>query len=498
MEASTGRFAAAEGTLRICVTSATAQGDANFAALCRINLRFVRQIQGKSPGPESRYREDLKALERSGQAVLVGTALAKSAELQEKAGDHAGALNTLLAAQKRFAESGSVPAQTRHRLRLVQAYQNLERWGDAERELDGLVIAFANMSNRPALVTAHALRGKQHAHAGKGGDAVADFEKSLQLAKRLGSPQLVANSRLAVCEYYALSNAMDAALKHCDQAASGFRKIGALTLASRAEVFAARVAQAQQNWLEARKRYLRAIETLEKDVAPAARDARNVAVQRANLCQVELQLESNGAHSRCLQARKALAGVKANDASYRGMIAATEYAVGVLSPADRADDAMKSLERAADVWGQLDNPLQAADALLRLGKLQDEDEAAGKRKRATGTFQRALALAGAPTSATTPLLIQIRIQLAQRQIAEAAWTDAIANLGALIEAARAANDASSGAWAHNSLASARLKTGDRAGAIDALTKALPLAKQADDEELAAMIERNLAKLKGKP
>lgn len=493
IEASRGSFSDAESTLRICVKSAGEQRDDNFEALCRMNLRFVRQIQGKSPGSESQYRRDLATLEKSGEAVLVGTALAKSAELQEKTGDFEGALKTLEAAQKHFEQAQSVPSQARNRLRLAQVHQNLGRWDDAGKELEGLIVTFKNMSNRPSLVTAYALRGKQRSHEGQNAKALADLDASLSLAKKVGSPQLVANSHLALCEHYARTNILADAYEHCDAAALKFRKIGALTLASRAQIFAARVAHAKEQWLAARDRYVEAIQTLEKDVSPTARDPRELAVQKVNLCQVEVQLSSTGAHLRCLEAKEALDAVKASDEVYRGMVAATDYGIGVSTPPKDAEDARKALEAAANEWKRLGIEGRRAQALLRLGKLQADD--AKLASKSTRTFETALRSAGEPSPETRPLIIQIRIQLAQRQLAEKDYYTAKMNLAELVSAAGVQNDHYSAAWAYNALGSAQLKTGERDAAIEALEKALPLARKARDTDLAESIERNIKKLK---
>lgn len=493
IEASQGKFGAAETTLQICVKSAEQQRDANFAALCRINQRFVRQLRGKSVGPESAYRKDLDVLKRSGQSVLVGTALAKSAELQEKRHDFVGALTTLRQAEAQFEAAQSVPSTSRNKLRIAQALQNLNRWDDAAKELDGLVLVFRNMKNRPALVTAYALRGKQRAHDKDTRGALEDYEEARRIAKSLGSPQLVANTDLALCEFFALANDAESALKFCSASSRGFSQIGIPSLAARSHILLARLAQSQEEWLTAREHYMRALKILSEDVAASARDGREIAVQEVNLCQVELQLKSNGAYRRCLDAKKALSGVKANDASFRQMVAATHYAIGNTAPDDQRDEAMKALDEASSIWVGLGNGAQAAEAMLRLGKFQSESKKT--RVDAITTLQRGLTALGDPTDAgRQALAIQLAIQKGQAELATARWEEARGTLEQLAGWAAGAADAYSAAWAYSGLAQARLKLGDRDGAIEALRSGRGFAEKANDDELLQMIEANLGKL----
>lgn len=495
IEASTGRLADAEGTLKVCVKSASEQHDTNSAALCRINLRFVRQIRGRSVGSEKRYRADLQTLMKSGQDVLVGTALGKSAELQEKSGDHAGALATLKRAQTKFESAGSVPAQKRNRLRLAQAHQNLGQWDKAGKELEGLVLDLRNMNNRPALVTAYALRGKQRAHEGKASAAVGDLKKALSLARQLGSPQIVANVELGLCEFYANANEPDDAGSHCTAAAKGFRSVGAPSLAARSHILLARLAQARQEWLQARNHYLKALEILQ-GVARSAQDPREVAVQTVNLCQVEMKLKSNGAQQRCLEAREALSKVSANDASFRGMVAATEYAIGTTATKDRRKQAIEALETSAQTWKQLGRNAQAADALLRKGKLE---LASGEGGAARRTFDEGLERLGDEVPGEQlPLAIQLGIQLAQLQLDAKKWAPARQTLNTMLSRAAAAQDDYSQAWGYSALARAELKLGNRDEAIAALKKGVPHARRSGDDELKEMIDTNLAKMQKKP
>ncbi len=496
IEASQGRLAAAQSTLQICVRSAAEQRDANFEALCRINLRFVRQLRGQAVGSEKAYRRDLDTLKRSGQSVLVGTALAKSAELQERAQDFHGALGTLRQAEAQFAAAGSVPAESRNKLRLAQALQNLNRWDEAAKELDGLVLTFRNMKNRPALVTAYALRGKQRAHDADRTGALQDYELAARTARTLGSPQLIANTDLALCEFFAVAGDSERSRKHCMSASKGFSSVGIPSLAARSRILLARLAQSQKEWLTAREHYLEALRVLSEDVAPSARDEREIAVQEVNLCQVELQLKSNGAYRRCLDAREALAGVTASDASYRGMVAATDYAVGVTTPAREREKAMRSLDAAAEAWIQLGNGPQAAEALLRLGKHQADSKKT--RVTANSTFDRGLKALGPPSDAPRQVVaIQLAIQKAQVELALESWLAARKTLETIVGWATASDDTYSAAWAYSGLAQARLKLKDRVGAIDALRLGESFASRAGDDDLLQLIRSNLDKLEGK-
>ncbi len=495
IEASRGQFGAAESTLNACVDSANEQNDQVFAALCRINLRFVRQVQGKSTPSETVYRADLEKLQKTGRALLVGTALAKSAELQERARDFRGALATLQAAEKQFAISDSLPAQARHRLRLAQAYQNLGQWGKAERELDGLVLLLRNMKNRPALVTAYALNGRQASNAGNGARALADMDRALSMAKEVGSPTLIANVQLGLCEHQANAGNMAQAFAACDDASNRFRKMGAPALASRAQILGARVAQANKSWVAARDRYRAAIKTLSEDVASSSVDSRELAVQRVNLCQVEVQLESNGAYLVCRNALQDVEEISYQDLSYRQMHAATVYNVAVTMPKEKRDEARTMLEQAAREWTSLGRRGQAAEAYLRLGKMQADSKDQVDAARAT--FERGIAMITVPDALTVPLLVQLRIQLVQRQLAENDYYGAKMTLPKLIADAEESDDAYSQAWAYNALASAELKTDERDKAIAALEKGLIKARRAGDAELEGSIERNLSKLKKK-
>lgn len=495
IEASQGKLGAAESTLKICVKSATEQKDRNFTALCEINLRFVRQLRGRSVGTEAAYRKNLNVLKKSGQHVLVGTALAKSAELQEKAQDFDAALNTLRQAQQQFVAAGSVPSQSRNQLRLAQALQNLNRWDEAAKELDGLVLRFRNMKNRPALVTAYALRGKQRAHGNDHKGALADYEKARATARSLGSPQLIANTELALCEYYALAGDETQATTFCTSASKGFARVGIPALAARSHILLARLAQAKKEWLTARQQYLAALDIV-TNVSASARDKREIAVQQVNLCQVEMQLKSNGAYRRCLDARKALGGIKANDASFRGMTAATDYAIGMTAPEKQRDVAMSAFESAANTWMALNNGPQAAEALLRLGKHQSDSKKT--RKQAIATLGRGLKALGEPSDASRQALaIQLAIQKGQAELATESWEPARTTLEKLAGWADKSGDDYSAAWAYSGLAQARLKLADRDGAISALKAGRAHARKAKDDELLQLMENNLAKLQPK-
>jgi hypothetical protein len=493
IEASRGKFAAAENTLKICVKGSKEQRDANFEALCRINLRFVRQLRGKAVGSNSAYKRDLNTLKKSGQSALVGTALAKSAELQEKAQDFAGALKTLRQAEAQFLASGSVPAQARHKLRVAQALQNLNRWPEAAKELDGLVLQFRNMKSRPSLVTAYALRGKQRAHDQDTKGARSDLQKARSTAKSLGSPHLLANADLALCEHWAVAKQTDKARKHCMSASEGFKRSGIPALAARSRILLARLAQSKEEWLTARTEYVEALRILSEEVAKSARDAREIAVQQVNLCQVEIKLKANGAHRRCLDASKALKGIKASDASLREMIAATNYSLGASTPANKPSDAIAAYEAASRDWLALGNGGQAAEAMLRLGKLQADR----KRTRvdAIATFERGLKALGAPTDAARlELAVQLAIQKGQAELATQAWDAASTTLEGLITWAKKASDDYSTAWAYSGLAQALLKRGKRDAALKALETGRSYAKRAKDEELLTLFENNLKKL----
>ena len=187
----------------------------------------------------------------------------------------------------------------------------------------------------------------------------------------------------------------------------------------------------------------------------------------------------------------------ASDASYRGMVAATNYAIGVTAPKKQRQKALEALKAAAREWLSLGNGGQAAEVLLRLGKLQADG--GYKNAGAVTTFERALKALGPPADARQlALAIQVGIQKGQAELEAKAWTEARSTLRTLIEWAIKANDDYTAAWAYSGLAQSLLKQGKRSEAIDALKTGRAYASKAKDKELLSLFETNLQKLKKKP
>ena len=225
IEASLGKLASAEDTLKICIKMARDQKDDVFGSLCQLNHRLVRQIRGQSVGPESEFRKAVKKLEASGSPLAVGSSLAKTAELYEKNGQYDRALGLLRKAQDKFQEAGSVPAKTRNRLRFARVLQAQGNYADAQAYLDGLVSQFKAMNNRPGLVDAYMLTAQDAERQGEASTAQQAYSQALNVAKATGSPQLIARVSLAYCEFAGRMGSVGPATKHCKSAASAFEKV---------------------------------------------------------------------------------------------------------------------------------------------------------------------------------------------------------------------------------------------------------------------------------
>lgn len=493
IEASRGRLSDAESTLKICSRLADQQKDKNFAALCRINLRLVRQLRGRNPGPETRYRKDLNMLKASGEDLLVGTALSKTAELYAKVGQYGVAEQYLQNAHSHFEKAGSVPAQARNRLKKAQLYQDQQKWDAAARQLDGLVLRFRNMRNDPSLATAYLLAARQSAHEGKATEANSFYDKALATSKKVNSPQLIGNAHLARCEYYANTQNEVAARKACRQAQTIFQQTGVPELAARSRIVLARMAHARQDYQTARSHYLSIIEALESRTnSPDSR--RTVAIQRVNLCQVELELEANGTLARCREAVDALKKLKASDDDYHKMLAMSHYAAGMA--AYRASDskkARKHLQQAVENYDRVKANELAAEAYLRLGRLELRTN---NRKAAREALERAhdLSLVSDVTKTETrQLRIQIPIQIAQLEMDDENWTAARDMAKKVVDRSEKFEDHTSTGWGYNALARAELKLKNTDAAVDALKKGIIAAKKSGDEELEKGLRENLEK-----
>jgi tetratricopeptide (TPR) repeat protein len=496
IEASRGKLRSAEDTLAICEKSAAAQGDEVFGALCSINQRLVRQLRGRPVGPESDYRAAIASLKAGGTPLAIGSSLAKTAGLYEKLGNPARALALLKAAQQQFDRADSVPAKLRNRLRIAKLLQNQGRHAEARTYLAGQVARFQEMKNRPALVDALVLSAKDARVRGRRTEAGRLYARALSVAKQTGSPTLVARGHLGLCEFGsqagASANILDQTVAHCKAAAEGFAALNIPTLSARSNAQLARVYHAEGRLNEASARYSTAVQILEKIGVPGTSDTPQIGGIRANLCQVNMSLGSNGAYYLC---KKALEELQAQNPPRKAMLAATQYAVGVTAARDGwAGNGLDNLLEAAKLAASLSPPdiRLAADAHLRRGIIYAEMR--DRADDAAGAFKKGISLveaAGAAGDALEPLGVQLRTQLAQLHLEHDDWTLAKNALKELIDDDAATSG--SKAWAYNALARAELKLGDEDAAKKALKTGLPLAKKSGDSALIANFEENLKK-----
>jgi tetratricopeptide (TPR) repeat protein len=485
IQASRGKLKSGENTLKLCIGLAKEQGDEVFSALCELNHRMVRQLRGRPVGPESDFREAIAKLEAAGTPLSAGTSLAKTAELYRKGGDHEAALEMLGKAQEQFERAESVPAKMRNRLRIARLHQEQGRFGQARKYLGGLEEAFGAMENRPALVDALVLGARDAQQRGELSTAKDKFERALSVARQTKSPSMVARGHLALCEFGVDSGQLDDVAEHCGAAQKRFDKLGIPELAARSSAQLAGLYHNAGQLNQASSQYSRAVHYLEQT---RLGDRSEMARFRANLCQVEMTLESNGAHHLCL---KALKDLEAHEAADPGMLASTHYAVGVTAGrAWRTKKGLDHLQQAADLASSQEPPNLnlASDALLRRGVLLAEEE--DESDEAKDSFRRGLDLTSEASDG--PMLatrIQLRTQLTQLELAEQNWETAQRLLEELIDETK--GDRPTRAWAYSALARTRLKLGDRDGAKEALEAGLPLAKKAGDAALVETFEENL-------
>lgn len=500
IEASRGRLSRAENTLAVCIKSATDQGDQAYAALCSINRRHVRQMRGRPAGPESDYRADVAKLKKAGTPLSVGSSLAKTAGIYEKSGNPTRALALLKEAQKQFDRAKSVPAKLRNRLRIAKLLQDQGRYAEARPYLAGKVAQFQSMNNRPSLVDALMLAAKDAIQRGHPGEAGRLYAKALNVAKQTGSPTLIARGHLALCEFGNPAQSADASsrelskatMAHCTTAASQFSKLKIPSLAARSNTQLAKIHHATGRLNKANSYYSTAIQIMETIGVPGTADTPEVGPMRANLCQVNMTLETKGASFLC---KKALSELERHGSADPAMLAATQYAVGITAGRDgRAANGIKNLKKAAQLAQKLSPPdfRLAADAHLRRGIIYAAIK--DHQKDAEKAFQRGLSLTRASKNSQDPLAtvrVQLRTQLAQLQLAQEDWKTAKTTLSGLVKDAAA--DAGSQAWGYNALARAALKQGDKPAAKKALQAGLPLAKKSGDTDLVKNFEQNLKK-----
>jgi hypothetical protein len=278
------------------------------------------------------------------------------------------------------------------------------------------------------------------------------------------------------------------ATKHCKEAAKAFEQVGIPGLAARARVQLAALAQMSGNLREASDLYENVIAELEDSTTPGASSPTILATQRANLCQVELQLESSGGYMLC---REALEALQKLDSPNKDMLARTLYAVGITADRDgKPSKGVGHLAKAAELAAALERPDYelAADALLHRGAMVARSKQ--RRDEAVEDFRKGLEYAqkgsapGLEQSAR-----QLRMQLAQVLLKQKEGDEAKKHLKALVEDDKL--DDASKAWAYSALANVYASAGENDKAKDALEAGLPLAKSAEDEGLVETIESNL-------
>jgi len=483
IEASLGKLRQAESTLKVCSKSAEDYKDIYTAALCRIQLQFVLRLRG-FPMNEAQYQKDLALLRNSDRDLMIGTALAKGSDAFLRTGDQAQALDLLNQAQARYVAAKSAPAQARNRLRRAQVLQDMGRWAEAANDLKGLEREFLEMKNRPSLVTYYALAGRQADHQGNQGEALNRLNQSKKLAEQVKSPQMVANTQLALCEHHA-KHKTPHAVGACADAQQRFKAVGIPDLAARAQVIHARMLHTDGQLVQARTAYLDSAKELEKRVFSDS-DRRNVANIYANLCQIELQVKSKGALTACREALKKLNEVKSPNAEVETLIAASHHSAGAGAyNLNLASEAKEHFEKAIVLFEKHKDDARAADAYLRLGRLQ----ARTKDKAAFASFQRVMELT-AQKPALSQTRIQGYIQLSQWLMDQENWTGAGEQLDAMI---REGKDAEDLAWGHHARARVSLKLKERTSAVEHLKKGLEHAKKTEDKELIRSIESSLKK-----
>ena len=502
VDVGSGKLGSAERMFGLCMSLASEIGDPSYGALCRINQSYVRQLRGKKGLSSSSMQQEINKIKQIGTPLTTGSALAKSAELSIRAGDTARALGLLESAQAAFVEAGSVPAQARNRLRIATTLQDAGQFDRARAHLKMATGPLQKMGNRPALVTAHGLAGRDAEHRGQIDEAVGDYTKALSLAKATGNPQQQAQSHLALCE--TLSRAQRAGAEHhCTQAANGFERVHSPVLEARARLASANALQAQGQLDAARPLYKRAIELLESAQGAQRGDRASIATQRANLCQIEQTMGVTGALLTCRAAIDALEALEAlPDArgQYLPYLATTYHRAGFAAQSEkRIKQAIRFFDRAAESFTKGDQPdyVRAADAHLRLALIWSVVD--GGSPRAERAFNQGIALLDAPERASlrgaSVMATQLRQQRVQWLLDELRWADGATRAAEFASWSEKAGDRASEAWAYNAEARAHIKLGDAARAKRALTKGVVAARASGDAALARSLDEHLKKMK---
>ncbi len=493
IEASKGELSSAENTLNICIQLTGELGDDLHRALCRLNRRMVRTLQGKDPGSDADYRADLDTLGNAEGSLSVGTSLAKTAELFRNNGDYDRAAEMLDQAEEIYREAGSVPALTKNQLRRAQLMHHRDLYEEARPMLEGLLGRFEAMKNRPMIVHTLSLQAADAIQQSDMEQGVSLYRRALNIAEQIGNPQLIGRVHLALCELNFANSP-----SHCREATKVFSSTNMRFLEIRAQTSLARTYQARHQFEKSRTTFRKAIEQLEDAVDTSeGPHAVSHTLQYANLCQVEAQLEATGALSTCRQAIEAIENLdEAEQNRHANLRAATIHAAGRTAiQENNARAAIEHLTESAQLYEQRSEPkyqLLAADVLLRLGVIQNESDSAGDD--APDTFERGLKIVAnldRSDSEVAATYVSLKTQLTQRIMADEQWSDSVAMLRKLIALTADVEDDATGAWAYSRLANALIQLDRRDDAVEALESALPLAKEAGDENLIKTVTENL-------
>ncbi len=496
IKASMGELEAAESTLDICIQLTSELGDDTHQALCRMNRRMVRQLQGKDPGSEEQFETDLQLLGDADSDHSIATSLSKTSELYRDNREFDQAEDLLNQAEEIYQRLGHVPALTRTRLRQAQLMHQQHRFDEARPLIDGLLSSFEDMRNRPMIVHTRALMAEDSIQQGEAAEGIEHYRQALRLAEEIDNPQLSGRVHLALCEI----NFADSP-DHCQAATDTFDDSGMALLDIRARSALARTLQSRGDLEDAQQTYRDAIDRLTSTVdVDDSGYATTHTLQLANLCQVEANLRDDEALSTC---RSALSGFDDFDGDqlqrHERLRAATVHAAGrAANQAGEGSAALDLLREAIERYDAIDatvDPVLMADILLRTGVL----EAQRSPGNATSTFQRALQLVHDLDADEHPrapdLVISLRTQMAQHQLAQDDDEEARQTLEELIADADSANDHRQGAWARRAKANLALQDDRRSEAIELLEQAVDLAERAGDDDLATSLNNTLNDLR---
>lgn len=497
IEASQGQFSRARKTFQLCASMSNENQDPVFGAVCRMNLSLLDRLNGRPGQSNAELQRDIKLLEGANSPLAAGSALARTADFYARNKDHASALMMLQKAQAQFASAGSVPAQARNRIRMAQVLQDSGDYDGAKKQLELARGPLQKMNNRPALVNTYGLFGRDAQHRGNRGEAVGHYNKSLELSQGIGNPQLIAQSNLALCEVLATPTPLDGVDHHCAQADQRFGALRVPELQVRAKIIRGNLAQARGSLQEARGYYKEIIALMEK-LSPSVRDDATIAVQYANLCQIERELNITGTLKTCKAGLEKLKGLP-NSAAYTEHIAATYYSAGFAAQSEkRIKQSLRFFEQASIAYMKLDKPepVRAADARLRMGLiysvvLKGEDEAEKAMRAGIDLLQGQDALPNAILIRT-----QLHQQLVQLFADQKQWEKARVESQALIDYAAKHDDRASQGWGYNYMAQALLKTGQKDAAIKSLEDGVAILEGvASEKEQREMMRASLKKLK---